>query len=371
MGKSTLMARLALYMARMNLAQGDLTMDDAPYTTAHSRSFELGQVCQRSGKSRPLLALMDYLKTVIKELNIQGEDTFIEKCLRRGLCLVMLDGLDEASIDDSKIREKIQEEIKDFIRNLPGNHFLITSRVAGYDQAAFPDYTHFLIANLTLEQIEGFLPRWCRAQVNKMSGLSEADQLLLAESINAKSALMKQTGGNSTRLALIRESINAKSTLMEQGLGEAIKSYPAVRHLAENPLLLTLLAVMHQNSIQLPERRVELYDVVTRTLLEHRNKTRELNWIPEEQAIAYLGSLAFKMQETGNSFATEDEVVAELADAINQLQGGTAEEVESEVKRFLFRLRERGGIFVLRASDYFGFFPSHLSGVLRGSLYPE
>ena len=140
---------------------------------------------------------------------------------------------------------------------------------------------------------------------------------------------------------------------MQRKLREAIEDNQGVRELAENPLLLTLLAVMQQNSIELPRRRVELYDVVTRTLLENRNIARGLPAIPEAQAIQRLGPLALQMQETRNSFARTSDVLASLKQTIKE---GTDEEKEREAQEFLRRVRERGGLFVLRTGDYFGFF---------------
>lgn len=100
---------------------------------------------------------------------------------------------------------------------------------------------------------------------------------------------------------------------------------------------------------------VELYTVVTKTLLENRNLAKDLKPIPETQAIQRLGPIAFKMQETENSFARQKEVKAALYEIIKQ-EGGTPEEIEREVDSFQSRIRERGGLFVIRTGDYFGFF---------------
>ncbi len=129
-----------------------------------------------------------------------------------------------------------------------------------------------------------------------------------------------------------------------------------MRELAENPLLLTLMVVMQQNSIVLPQQRVELYDVVTRTLLENRNIAKNLTPIPENQAMQYLGPLAFAMQEEGNSLTRERDVLASLRKTIAaRPDAGKPEEIEREAKEFLKRIRERGGLFVERTGDYFGF----------------
>jgi hypothetical protein len=244
----------------------------------------------------------------------------------------MLDGLDEVS--ELQTRKRVKQAIETFILDYRDtsqtgfNRFLITSRVAGYDVIAFSDYLHFTLAELTPEQISDFLPRWCRASVQRGTVASANEQ---------------------------EETITREAEQMAQRLSDAVKVHQGVGQLAQNPLLLTLLAVMQQNSIELPRQRVELYMVVTRTLLENRNIAKDLQPIPETQAIQRLGSIAFRMQESGNSFARQKDVKESLRETIKQ-EGGSPGEIEREVEHFLGRIRERGGLFVIRTGDYFGFF---------------
>src|SRR5581483_7256989 len=97
----------------------------------------------------------------------------------------------------------------------------------------------------TPEQIENFLPRWCRACVSgDIRNAAEED----------------------------REAyITRQAAAIEQKLDEAIRYHRGICELAENPFLLTLLAIMQQNGIDLPPRRVELYAMLTRVLLETLN----------------------------------------------------------------------------------------------------
>ncbi|HZO74930.1 MAG TPA: hypothetical protein VFB60_22175, partial [Ktedonobacteraceae bacterium] len=186
-------------------------------------------------------------------------------------------------------------------------------------------------AELTPEQIDGFLPRWCRANVRRDS--------------------YPAAGGEEER----EERIAREAELMAQRLSKAVHAHPGVARLAENPLLLTLLAVMQQNSIELPRQRAELYKAVTSTLLENRNIAKQLVPIPEAQAIQRLGPIAYEMQKSGNNFARQKDVRESLTHTIEQ-EGGTPQEVAQEVENFLLRIRERGGLFVIRTGDYFGFF---------------
>lgn len=334
MGKSTLMERLTLYMARAGLRQSDPDMPERERLRPQLIPVLLhlgryGDACSKT----PDLSLEEYLIRVLKELDIEGVDMFVRQSLDASRVLVMLDGLDEVSNPEK--RQQVQEAIRVFIRNRSNsstnsyNRFLITSRIAGYDQHAFPDYRHFTVAELTDAQIDYFLPRWCRANAMHYAitpSTSKEDQEAIARRVN------KQI----------------------QELRDAIQGSEAAKELAENPLLLTLLAVMQQNSVLLPRQRVELYSKVTLTLLENRNIVKNLVPIPEKQAIQYLGPLACEMQDKGNSFVRERNVMDSLVKTIGS-SSGSPEEVTQEAERFLLRIRERGGLFVQRTGDYFGF----------------
>ncbi len=338
MGKSTLMERLTLHMARsgLRLPDPDMPEPERLQPALVPVLVRLGLYASTRTQT-PGLTLEDYLISTLHELDIAGVDVFVRQCLAAGRTLVMLDGLDEVS--DPDMRQQVQEAIRVFIRNQRDtskasyNRFLITSRVAGYDQHAFPDYLHFTVAELTDEQIDYFLPHWCHA--NAIRG--------------------QVTPSNSSTSKEEQEVVTRNADKQLKELKAAIQENEAVKELATVPLLLTLLAVMQQNSVSLPRQRVELYSTVTLTLLENRNIAKKLEPIPEKQAIQYLGPLAFAMQEKNNSFARERDVMDALVKTIG-VAGGTPEDITQQAERFLQRIRERGGLFVQRTGDYFGFF---------------
>ena len=174
-GKSTLMERLTLHMARHILRQPDPDMPEAERfePVLIPVLLRLGLYADACAKA-PGLTLSEYLTQAIGELHIPEVAGFVQRALDAGSCLVMFDGLDEVS--NPSMREYVQEAINTFIRERSEmveerrNRFLITSRVAGYDVAAFPDYPHYTIAELTSEQIDYFLPRWCWANVSRDRG---------------------------------------------------------------------------------------------------------------------------------------------------------------------------------------------------------
>ena len=337
MGKSTLLTRLALYMTRRRLNLSDPAMPNLlpPLLPIFISLKEFADKIESNEREHPTseLSLLDFIEYSTKK-TFHIPPALLEKWLNACSCLVLLDGLDEVS--SQKTRQTVQKAIREFVdeqrladKHLPTyNRFLITSRVAGYDQEAFPHYEHYLIAELTKEQIKDFLPRWCRANVRR--DLQDGP----------------------------KELIEREANEVEEKLLRAIDNNHGVAVLAENPFLLTLLAAMQQRGTELPSSRVELYREVTLTLLKRRNEAKGMLPLSEVEAIQRLGPLAYKMHGEENSFARKQDVLAAIAEAIRSPQGGGGSEatVMTEAEDYLRRVAERGGLFVNRTADFYGFF---------------
>jgi len=90
-----------------------------------------------------------------------------EEALRMEQAIVMFDGLDE--VVKPRQRVEVARRIEDFVARHPGNRFLVTSRIAGYNLAApSMGFDHYTIAPFEEEEIRKFLRNWYRA-------LSEAE----------------------------------------------------------------------------------------------------------------------------------------------------------------------------------------------------
>jgi len=335
MGKSTLVKCLTLFMARRCLKQRNrgLSLQLAPSLIPFM--IQLGDYASLRN-AMPDLPLLEYLKYVLDRFKIPGLSTFLEECLNAGKGLVLLDGLDEVS--DPRMRFAIQDEIRDFILMYSDatepsvfNRFLVTTRVAGYDQAAFPRCPHYTIAELTPAQIDLFLPRWSQAIVRLDTAFSSLDP-------------------GEQNQAFQRE-VQRRT----EELRTSIRERPELQTLVENPLMLTLLAVMQQSSVAVPRQRVELYRLFTQTLLRRRDGATERSLLSEEQVMLRLGAIAWHMQETGNGFAHKNEVMASLIQAIEQEEQNSELTVLQEAEAFLHKMRVQVGLFVFRAGDYYGF----------------
>jgi predicted NACHT family NTPase len=127
-----------------------------------------------------------------------------------------------------------------------GNRFVVTSRIAGYrDLPLGGEFSTFRVRPMDEQQIREFLERWCRA-------VEDATSDLPAE----------QREANAQREI---ESISA-----------AIEASPGVERLATNPLLLTILALIHRTGAALPQRRIELYELAVLPLCQAGRRRRPL-----------------------------------------------------------------------------------------------
>jgi hypothetical protein len=140
--------------------------------------------------------------------------------------IFLFDGLDE--IFDLAQRREITTAIHRFAHEYPLAQIIVTSRVVGYQHQAWNDegFRQFMLQDLDQDKIETFLQRWHKA------AYEAADD------------------GEKKRLLL--ES--------------AIKDSAAIRQLAGNPLLLTMMAVLNRTQ-DLPRDRAELYEQCARLLL--------------------------------------------------------------------------------------------------------
>jgi len=93
------------------------------------------------------------------------------------------------------------------------------------------------------EEVARFCGQWCRA----------------SERVTDKSA-----------------AADARAERRARDLVDAIRAGENVHRLATNPLLLTIIALIHYQNVRLPERRVELYRLAVEALAESWNRARSL-----------------------------------------------------------------------------------------------
>jgi predicted NACHT family NTPase len=159
--------------------------------------------------------------------------------------------------------------------------------------------------------------------------------------------------------------------LRAENLIKAIKGNPSVERLAKNPLLLTILALIHHQGTRLPQRRVELYRLCIETLAETWNLARtperpmEL-WLgerrfDEQEVVRILAPVAFWMHEHKPAGLISREELLELSARHFKKEeaGKTAREAKKLADDFITLMQQAAGLLVERGQNQFGFV--HLS----------
>ncbi len=236
-GKSTLLKFLALVGRSSALQNRAGAQPDGRlpiYITLRKYADEL--------KTQQNLSLVRFIRDSAQaDLSLEGADSaFFEYYLETGQALLFFDGLDE--LPNAQYKFMVRERIRTLLSSFPGNVAIVTSRIVGYEPPhRFDDrtFSHFVVSRLSLAEIRQFVDDWYRVRVE-----NEAER---------------------------RDHIRGLMRILED------QNYQAIRELAENPLLLTIVALVHRIDAVLPDERVVLYQKCTETLLNtwHTWKQRD------------------------------------------------------------------------------------------------
>ena len=138
---------------------------------------------------------------------------WFESRLRRGMCLVMLDGLDEVA--DSEKRCIVAAWVEQQFTVYPKNRFVITSRPHGYLSNPLNSVTVLDVQPFDMRDVEQFVDAWYLANESALSGRCD-------------------------------DSVLRKAHQRAADLNDRIRRTPAIAALSTNPLLLTMIALVHQ-----------------------------------------------------------------------------------------------------------------------------
>ncbi len=341
-GKTTLLRYLARHFSlaqrdRKSVVQGG--KEEELGETRLPILFRIADYAERL-TDNPDLSLVDYLQQFYRQwehrFDSSDGDSVANLLLNRlamGDCLVLLDGLDEVFDQDN--RSQVVRQINRLVDDYRNNKFVVTSRIAGYKQAALGSrFQEFTITPMGDEQIDEFLKRWCLA---------------------VEMAQRPDVDSSSQQRDADREA---------QEIVQEISSNQGVRRFAANPLLLTILALIHRNGTRLPQRRVELYQLAVKTLIEdwqigrnvpYQARHRQLILV-EEDVTALLAPLALRMhEEKPSGVVAQAEVETWLTPHMAELKGVDEPIALELVRQFLRKVRETTGLFVERAPEMYGF----------------
>jgi len=264
-----------------------------------------------------------YLTKWYTRLGMRPRENFFEHALRDGRCLVLLDGLDEVA--DAAERRRMSEWVDGLVALYPHNRYVVTSRPPGYDSAPLANgFTVLRIRDFSAEEIRQFAANWCLAV-----------------------ELAAQGEDNPTVRRRARQAAG--------DLVAAIEANADIRRLAVNPLLLSIIALVHRYRATLPKRRVDLYAECVDVLLGHWDEAKGLvGRLSPGQKRAVLQPLALGMHRENRHDMSRRELEMHIAELLPAV-GGQA----TDAADFLDEVRERSGLLVEVGLDTYAF--SHLT----------
>jgi GTPase SAR1 family protein len=247
---------------------------------------------------------------IVDHIDKKYELLFAEK-LEKNQLLVLIDGIDEISI--VSLRHNVIEKINAFVAQYPKSNIVVSSRLVGYNETRLNGYfSHLYVKKFTDKQIKEFVYNWHKSVANT----DDIDNRDVNENANI--------------------------------LFETIKKNSSVFNLATNPLLITIIALIHYQGSSLPEKRAALYDVATSTFLENwvrqRDNKNVINF-DKDSLVEMLSPISFFIHNTYSEGLIEESVLKQkLATEYKKIYPhATQKEERQELRDLIDFLREDAG----------------------------
>jgi hypothetical protein len=253
----------------------------------------------------------------------------VPRFLEEGQCLILLDGLDEVRKADI---DYVHNSIQSFVKNYPENRYIITCRSAAHDRTSFENFTLVEVAEFTRKQVRNFVTNWFREQHEAESSTVDDVQVTVSRFLSK------------------------------------LEENKAVQELATNPLLLTMLCYLFQDSYNFPRNRHTLYGDAVEALLrrwdarrrierheeysEYLTRPRKINLFSR---IAYFGFDRTVRRTMWKKFELENEI----KEFIQHIPAFNSEDLEAEGNIILQEIEENHGILVEKRRELYAF--SHLT----------
>lgn len=270
--------------------------------------------------------IVEQVKTLPKGSSLNLSPQWFASKLDNGHCLVMLDGLDEVA--DETQRQQVSRWIDEQIRAYPDARWILTSRPYGYRNAQLTEARTTLgVQPFNLKQMELFLRRWY-LQNEILRQARKPDPGVTAAAADKANDLIGR-----------------------------IKNYPPLAAMALNPLLLTMIATVHDNRGALPGGRVDLYDEICDVLLVRRQEAKGLQEpfplkAEQKKSVLQVVALELMMQEKREFSLTQG--LAMIEAPLRTVAGDAVSPAE-----FLEHIETVSGLLLEREAGIYQF--AHLS----------
>ncbi len=343
-GKTTLLRYLALLYARdlaeteSNLVHNCLGLAERGrlpiFLPMRQIGAYLGKHLPENDGTEGHALLLDLLRLSLKNAQIELPEDFFAEWLDTGNTVILLDGLDEVA--DPELRQRVSRLVENFARACPNCRYVVTCRIKGYTGAARlgEEFKLTTVQDFNMDDVRQFLGNWHRLVATGQMG----------PGASAEAHAKEQT----------------------EQLITAIRENDRIRELAINPLMLTVIAMVHRDRVKLPDRRAELYAEAVDVLLGKWEEAKGVKGPPilldkpfdTGDRRLLLQDLALHMHEQ----KIKEIEIGELKDFLKRYFANIEPDEREAVhagERFLNVIEERTGLLNARAEGEYGF--SHLT----------
>lgn len=339
-GKTTLLRHAALAFAE-GLAEEELDWQGTPLLPIFVRLRNFGTFLAGRRDAFPSPApgaLTAYLDNYFrKEYRLALTPDFFDRRLKEGKCLVLLDGLDEATEERSEVARQVNAFIKHYRRK--GNRFGMASRPRGFETVEI----HLRPISLSVYNVDPL----------RVDGIQQLIRKLLSLIESNPRQLDRDSGG-------LMRAILASRELLK---------------IASIPLFCTaLLLVYKYHGAELPHRRVDAFQEIVDLLLgfwkaQEQELARagdlaahdgtEAHYNDLRSAVAAkkrrLGYLAYQMQITRETEISTGHAIAFLKEYLQETEHKNLSIATTWATNFLINSHERSGLLVEVEPGIYGF----------------
>ena len=284
-GKTTLLQWLSVNVARRSL-EGEL----AQWNTLVPFVLPL-----RRFANKKLPSPAEFFPEVGTHLADEMPDKWVNRVLRAGRALVLIDGVDELPNNQ---RDEARKWLRELIRTYPASHYIVTSRPAAAESGwlSQEEFTTLDMLPMSHRDVEDFIQHWhdaARAAETEAHELASLDQ------------------GQKDLIASIKEERQLK-------------------RLASNPLLCALLCTLNRDRhSQLPKDRMELYRAALDMLLLRRDRERRIDYpeppnVGDSQKKSILGGFAYWLIRNGLTDSAQEQAVNQVSISLQSMPSITA-----------------------------------------------
>ncbi len=274
------------------------------------------------------VVLFEYLLELLKNEGVDFPKELLLENLNYGRVIFLFDGIDE--VPDVALRNRVAEMIESLSLAYPDCRYVITGRLAGSKnlKSNFGGFATSTIKDFSLEEAGRFLYQWNLSVLPIQSHTSaEAEKI-------------------------------AKASTKE--LLQIIKTEKRIRELAVNPLMLTVIAMIHYSGVKLPDRRADLYREAVEVLLRIDDERGIQNNIIDDRPLdsvekrLALQNVAMKMREMKLIEISKDELREIFIDYFSGIAVDEQRKIVL-IEKFIATLEERSGLLSSRGDDIYTF----------------